>query len=72
MDTLHYYMHWRGQIGILCLAENRVGLNLDRVLQPLGVLSGIPKGNEWHGTLARRYIDPQEGSKTVNVGKELT
>ena len=65
-------MHWQGQIWVLCLAENRVSLYLDQVLQPLGVLAGIPQGNEWHGTLARKYTDSQEDSKTVNVGEELT
>jgi len=67
-------MHWQGQIWVLCLAENRVGLNLDWVLQLLRVLLGISQsqGNEWHGTLIRKYIDSQEDSKTINMGKELT
>ena len=49
-----------------------MSLNLERVLQPLGVLLGISQGNEWHGTPARKYIDPREDSKTTGGRSELT
>ena len=39
-------------------------VELEWVLRPLGASVGIALRSDWHGTPARKYIDPREDSKS--------